>query len=47
MVKKLDLYWRSNPEWWELKNHVPVIREDAPREAQESYKKYIEQKNRK
>lgn len=46
-MKMLDLYWRSNPNWWELKNHVPVVKETAPPEAQESYKQYLKQKSEK
>ncbi len=45
-MKKLDLYWRTNDEWWELKNYVPVVKKDAPPEAQESYKRYLEQKRK-
>lgn len=40
---KLDLYWKSKREWWEFLNHIPVIKENAPKEAQDSYKNYIEQ----
>ena len=43
-MKKLDLYWRSNPEWWELRNHIPCVKDNAPHEAKESYKRYQEQK---
>ena len=39
-MRKLDLYWRSNPDWWEWKNLIPTIRDDAPEEAQESYDRY-------
>lgn len=44
-MRKYDLYWRSNPEWWDIKEGIPVIREDAPKEAQESYHNYLSQKN--
>ena len=42
-MKKLDLYWKNDRSWWEFKNHIPVIKNDAPPEAQESYKRYLEQ----
>ena len=43
-MRKLDLYWRSNRDWWEVKNLVPTLRKDAPREAWESYSRYLVQK---
>ena len=42
-MKKLDFYWMSDSDWWELQNHVPVLKSDAPQEAQDSYKQYLEQ----
>lgn len=42
-MRKLDLFWRSNRDWWEFKNHIPVIKEDAPPEAKASYARYLEQ----
>lgn len=43
-MKRLDLYWTTNPDWWERKeNYVKVLKPDAPKEAQESYKHYLEQ----
>jgi hypothetical protein len=42
-MRKLDLYWKSNREWWEYKNHIPTIKESAPEKAKESYKRYLEQ----
>ena len=45
-MRKLDYYWKSNKSWYHRKeNGVAVINEDAPQEAQESYKHYLEQKN--
>ena len=29
----LDYYWRTNPEWFEIKDHRFVIKEDAPEDA--------------
>ena len=42
-MKKLDLYWKSRREWWEFRNHVQIVKDDAPIEAKESYKRYIAQ----
>ncbi len=42
-MRRLNLYWRSNRDWWEFDNHIPVIKKDAPPEAQESYKLYLQQ----
>ena len=45
-MKKLDLYWKSNRDWWEFKDHVQVVKDDAPAEAKESYQRYLEQINK-
>ena len=42
-MKKLDFYWMSKENWWDLENYIPVLRSDAPKEAQDSYKHYLEQ----
>lgn len=42
-MRKYDLFWQSNRDWWEFKNHIPVVKETAPPEAQESYKRYLKQ----
>ncbi len=43
-MKKLDFYWATNPDWWvRLASGVREIRPDAPQEAQDSYKHYLEQ----
>ncbi len=43
-MKKLDFYWAANPDWWEWEsNGNRVVRPDAPQEAQDSYKHYLEQ----
>ena len=41
---KLDLFWRSNEDWYHItdSNNI-VINDDAPLEAKESYFKYIKQ----
>lgn len=43
-MRKLDFFWRSNKEWYHITEdgHF-VINADAPKEAQESYKHYLEQ----
>ncbi len=43
-MTNLDYYWMTNPEWIKYENKRFVLREDAPPEAQESYKKYLEQR---
>ena len=42
-MKKLDLYWMSNRDWWEVKNLVPTIKSNAPSDAKASYARYLEQ----
>lgn len=42
-MKKLDMYWMSNRDWWEFKGFIATLKEDAPIEAKESYKRYLEQ----
>ena len=46
-MRKLDYFWKTNKDWWYRdKNLVPRLKEDAPPEAQESYKHYLEQKKK-
>ena len=43
-MKKYDFYWMTNKEWYhQLENGVCVINDNAPIEAQESYRHYLEQ----
>ena len=42
-MKKLDTFWETNPAWYGYKGFTPYIKEDAPKEAKESFKKYQEQ----
>lgn len=43
-MRKLDYYWQTNKDWYYTKeNGVCVIKDTAPPEAQESYKRYREQ----
>lgn len=46
-MRKLNYFWASNPEWYEWQeNGDRVLKPDAPPEAQESYKRYLEQRER-
>lgn len=42
-MRKLDFFWASNTDWYHWENHTMVVNDDAPPEAQESYKNYLEQ----
>ena len=46
-MRKVDLYWTKNRDWWEFKNHVRVVKDDAPLEAKVSYARYLEQMKKK
>lgn len=41
VMRLLDLYWKSNPDWRAFVDHVQVIRKDAPPEAQKSYQNFL------
>lgn len=46
-MKKLDLYWMSNPEWFDFsddENAEPYLTEKAPPEARKSFERYLEQR---
>ena len=43
-MTKLNLYWKQNRDWWEYKDCIPVMREDAPIEAKLSYSQYVKQR---
>ena len=46
-MRKLDLYWTDNPDWWYRdENGVRHIKEDAPEDAKKSYEHYLEQQKR-
>lgn len=40
-MRKVDLYWMSNHDWWEVHDLVITLKEDAPEEAQISYDRYL------
>lgn len=42
-MRLYDVYWKKNDDWWEFRNHIPVVRDDAPEEAKRSYAHYQEQ----
>lgn len=42
-MRKYENYWSSNPDWYYFKNGRPVMSENAPEEAKESFKRYLEQ----
>lgn len=44
-MRKVDLFWKSNRDWWEFIDDVLVLKESAPQEATESYEHYLEQMN--
>lgn len=47
MIKNLDLYWQSNPDWWHYDEELRArINDNAPEEAKKSYEHYREQKRK-
>ena len=42
-MKRLDLRWMDNRDWYTYKNGKVVLKDTAPKEAKESYKRYLEQ----
>ena len=44
-MRKYENFWQSNPDWYYFKNGLPVLSENAPEEAKESFKRYLEQHN--
>ncbi len=42
-MRMLEHYWLSHEEWWHWQDGVQVINDDAPEEAQKSYKMFLEQ----
>ena len=45
-MTKMDYYWASNKDWYERKDGVRVIKDTAPKEAKESYERYLKQMKR-
>ena len=44
-MRSLDLFWRTNSDWWELRNYKPTLKETAPPKAKKSYERYLVQKS--
>ena len=43
-MRKPSLKWRERNEWFHFDEHLnPVVNDDAPSEAKESYRHYLEQ----
>lgn len=44
-MRKLEYYWKTNRAWYDYDENLNVyIKDDAPQEAKDSFKKYLEQK---
>ena len=43
----LDLYWKSNKDWFHWEGFKAVLNNDAPPEAKKSYENYLRQKQEK
>lgn len=42
-MRKYESFWSSNSDWYFFKDGFPVMDKNAPEEAKESFKKYLEQ----
>ena len=40
-MRRLDLYWMKNKDWWKFENGCTIIKDTAPQDAQESYNRYL------
>lgn len=46
-MRNFDLFWASNREWYEwTENGDRVLKETAPKEAKDSYARYLEQRKK-
>ena len=46
-MRVLDLYWMTNSDWYGFADDevgTPFLTEEAPEEAKESFKRFVEQK---
>lgn len=43
-MKKFDVYWKSNKDWYFYDGFVPKLKEDAPEGAKKSFEHYLQQK---
>lgn len=45
-MTKLENYWQTKEEWYDLDEEgEPVIRDDAPEAAKESFKTFLKQRD--
>ena len=42
-MRKFDIYWQSNKDWFYFDGFMPKVKDDAPQEAKDSYKHYLQQ----
>ena len=42
-MKRLDLRWMDNEDWYTYEDGDAVLKDTAPKEARESYERYLEQ----
>lgn len=43
-MRKMNIKWFENPNWWHYNEYgLFEINDDAPKEAKESFERYIEQ----
>ena len=42
-MKKVDMYWMSNRDWWFFQDGNYHIKDDAPDEAKVSFERYLKQ----
>lgn len=46
-MKKLDLYWVTNKDWWHYDDaYNKILNDDAPEEAKKSYKNFLEERKK-
>ena len=42
-MRSTDMFWMKDPRWYYFEGLTPVIRDDAPQEAKESFENYLKQ----
>lgn len=43
-MKKLDIYWRLDKQWYYYDGLVPHIRDEAPEDVKDSFERFLQQK---
>lgn len=43
-MRKFDVYWKTNKDWYYYDGLVPKLKENAPEAAKESFEHYKRQK---